>query len=283
MARKKYSKKRKAANRLISIALSFLLLVLTIMLAMQAVFFNRSTMLNTINESGYIDEKVKEISNTLIDTNNAIELPSGFYNSVLSNSLIHRDTIKYIENYYEGKGSNVDDTDFKEILNKSLDNYIVRNNIDKNTISESSREQFVNNSADVYRESLIMPLLSDNEAYFLTIKNILPVAMIVLVLLITIICIIIFTTSKWKHRACRYLGYATTTVTIATGIAIITLLVLNITSKLNVSSQSMYKLFTSLENNLTQVLIYFAVFYAIVSIGLYYLHKYYRKKKSSRL
>ncbi len=283
MARKNSSQKRKIVNTLLSFLLSFLLFVLTIMLIMQAVIFNRSTMINTINESGYIQEKNQEIISALKNSSNNIGLDDSFFNGLIEDSLIHRDTVKYIENYYSDSGSDIDATDFKEKLNKSINNYIVRNNIDKSTISKSDRELFVNNASEIYKTTLEMPLLNTYENYFVAVKNYLPTAMLVAGISIVAICIIIFIESKWKHRACKYHCYATTTVALATAIPAIVLIITGVINKLNIPSVAANKVFIALGNSMNYMLIYFSVFYAIVSIALYCLYRYYRSKRSSRL
>lgn len=282
MARKKSSKLKKAISILISFLLSFLLFVLSLMLVMQAVFFNKSALINSMNDACYIEEKTREITQELTDLGYASGLNESFFKGLVDYSLVYSDTVEYVEKFYEGTGNAINDSDFREIFNKSLDNYIIKNKINPASVDKGSREYLVSSVAKIYRSSLELPLFRTIAGYFLGVKNILPIAMSVVGVLIILLCIILFAISKWKHRACKYLCCSTITVFLATLAPAIALKVSGIIEQLNISSRATYLLFIAVGNSFIMTLIYFSVFYAVVSVLIYLLHRYYRAKKSSR-
>lgn len=283
MAKRKTSRLRKATSILVSFLLAFLLFILSFMLVMQAVLFNESALINSINESCYIEEKNSEITRDLKDLGYASGLNESFFEGLLDYSLIYSDTVEYLENFYAGTGSVVNDSDFREIFNKSLDNYIIKNKIDPATVNKGSREYLVSSAAKIYRASLELPLFRTIAGYFLGIKNMLPIAMIVVGVLIILLSIAMFGIARWKHRACKYLCCSTITVFLATLAPAIALKVSGVVEQFNISSRATYQLFIAVGNNFTMMLIYFSIFYAIVSMILYLLYRHYRIKRSSRL
>ncbi len=283
MATKKSSLFKKVTNIILSFILAFLIFVLSLMLVLQIVFFNQTSMMDALSNSGYLTETNKEITQSLTDLGYASGLDESFFDGLLTDSLLYTDTAKYISDFYSGEGSVVDTTDFKELFNTALDDYISEKQLDPTAVNAESREYLVNSAAKIYKDSLELPLFKTIAGYFLGIKNALPKVMIVDITLIALICIIIVVSSKWKHRAAKYICYSTTTAFLATLTPAIALLASGKIKQLNIASQATYKLFVTLGNELVLTLIYFSVFFAIISIALYMLYRYLYPKNSSNI
>lgn len=281
MSKKKTSTATKVLNIILSFVLAFLLFLLSAMLVLQIVFFTESSMMNALSNSGYLTEKNKEITQSLTDLGYASGLNESFFDGLIEDSLLYTDTAKYISDFYSGEGSVVNTTGFKEIFNTALDNYIKENQIDPSTVKAENREYLVNNAARIYKNSLELPLFQSIAGYFLGVKNALPKIMIFDIILIILICIIMIASSKWKHRAAKYICYSTTTAFLTTLTPAIALLISGKIEQFNIASQATYKLFVTFGNELVLTLIYFSVFFAIISIILYILYRYLYPKNSS--
>ena len=69
--------------------------------------------------------------------------------------MLSNDTQNYLESYYNGEGTKIDTTEFKQTFNAALDKYIDENNI--KVTSAASRDNLVNKAAAVYKNSLEIP------------------------------------------------------------------------------------------------------------------------------
>lgn len=279
MSDKKSSKPIKILNIFLSFVLALLLFLLSLTTVLKIVIFSENSIMKAVNSSGYLTEQNKEVTLALTDLGYASGLDESFFDGLITDSLLYTDTSEYITNFYSGESSVVDTTNFKEVFNTALDNYIKEKQIDPATVNASSREYLVNSAAKIYKNSLEFPLFQTIAGYFLGIKNALPIIMLVDAVLIVLICIIIINSSKWKHRHAKYICYATTTTFLCVLAPAIALLVSGKIEQFNIESQATYKLFVTLGNELVTTLIYFAVFFAIISIVLYILYRYFYPKR----
>lgn len=281
MSKKKSSKPIKILNMILSFILALLLFVLSATMVLKIVIFSDDSMMNAINESGYLAEKNKEITLALTDLGYASGLDESFFDGLVEDSLLYNDTSEYITNFYSGESSVVDTTDFKEMFNTALDEYIVEKQIDPDSVNAKSRKYLVNSAAKIYKNSLEFPLFQTIAGYFLGIKNALPIIMIVDVVLIILICIIMINSSKWKHRPAKYICYSTGTTFLCTLAPAVALLISGKIEQFNIESQAFYKLFVVLGNELLMTMIYFSVFFLVISIVLYVLYRYFYPKHTS--
>lgn len=281
MSKKKSSKPQKILNTILSFVLAFLLFLLSAMLVLKIVIFSENSIMDALNDSGYLTEKNKEITQSLTDLGYASGLDESFFDGLIENSLLYTDTSEYINNFYSGKSSVVDTTSFKEMFNTALDNYIAEKQIDPSSVNTASREYLVNNAAKIYKNSLELPLFQTIAGYFLGVKNAIPIAMIVDGVLIILICIIIIFSSKWKHRPFKYLCYSTATTFLTTLAPAVALLISGKIEQFNIASQATYKLFVTLGNQLVMTLIYFSAFFAILAVAFYILYRYYYPKHTT--
>lgn len=283
MSSKNSSLSTKIINTMLSFVLAFLLFLLSLMTVLQIMFFTQSSMMDALSSSGYFTEKNKEITQSLKDLGYASGLDESFFDGLIEDSLLYTDTAEYISDFYSGEGSVVDTANFKELFDTALDDYIVEKHLDPVAVNAESREYLVNSATKIYKNSLELPLFKTIAGYFLGVKNALPKVMIVDIILIMLICIIIIASSKWKHRAVKYICYSTTTTFLSTLTPAIVLLVSGKIEQFNIASQATYKLFVTFGNELVLTLIYFSIFFAIISVVLYILYRYLYPKNSSNI
>lgn len=281
MSKKKTSKPIKILNMILSFVLALLLFLLSSSLILKIVIFSEDSLMNAINKSGYLTEKNKEITLALTDLGYASGLDESFFDGLIKDSLLYNDTSKYIANFYSGGSSVVDTTAFEEMFNTALDNYIAEKQIDPQSVNPSSREYLVESATKIYKSSLEFPLFQTIAGYYLGIKNALPIVILVDAVLIVLICIIMISSSKWKHRPAKYICYSTGTAFLCTLAPAITLLTSGKIEQFNITSQATYKLFVALGNELVMTLIYFSAFFLVISIVLYILYRYFYPKHTS--
>lgn len=279
MSKKPFSSRvRNAAFILLSFLLTVILFLLSICTVLQATLFNSEFIFDNMNSSNYFIDKRDEITTSLIDLGYASGLDEKFFDGFVDEVMLSEDTKEYLVNYYSGNGTKIDATDFKQSFNTSIDKYIQDNNIQN--VDGNNRDKLVNKAASIYRSSLEIPLFSTFSAYFLTAKNAMPFILIILVVLAGVICLVLFLTNKWKHRAVKYTCYATSGAFLTLAIIPAYILISGKISHINLDSRALYNMFVQSANSICIAVLFISLFFLLVSLGLYFLYRRMYKKVS---
>lgn len=279
MSKKPFSSRvRNAAFILLSFLLTVILFLLSICTVLQATLFNSEFIFDNMNSSNYFIDKRDEITTSLIDLGYASGLDEKFFDGFVDEVMLSEDTKEYLVNYYSGNGTKIDATDFKQSFNTSIDKYIQDNNIQN--VDGNNRDKLVNKAASIYRSSLEIPLFSTLSAYFLTAKNAMPFILIILVVLAGVICLVLFLTNKWKHRAVKYTCYATSGAFLTIAIIPAYILISGKISHINLDSRALYNMFVQSANSICIAVLFISLFFLLVSLGMYFLYRRMYKKVS---
>lgn len=265
------SKVRHIIYGIISFVLSFVLFLISFAIVLQSTILNPSYIMDNMNTSNYFVDKRDEIKESLVDLGYASGLDEKFFENVVDEVTIHDNTQAYLNSFYAGEEAKIDTTAFKQKFNSELDSYISKNNL--KVANDGSREYLINQAANIYAAALRIPLFATLSVYLIALKNMMPLIIGGLAVLVAILCVIIIFTNRWKHRAVRYICYSTSAAFLTVGIIPAVLLSTGYMSKINIDSRAFYNLFVqSMNNILIAVAICSAIFF-IVSIGLFFLHK----------
>lgn len=265
------SKVRHIIYGIISFVLSFVLFLLSFAIVLQSTILNPSYIMDNMNTSNYFVDKRDEIKESLVDLGYASGLDEKFFENVVDEVTIHDNTQAYLNSFYAGEKAKIDTTAFKQKFNSELDSYISKNNL--KVANDGSREYLINQAANIYAAALRIPLFATLSVYLVALKNMMPLIIGGLAVLVAILCIIIIFTNRWKHRAVRYICYSTSAAFLTVGIIPAVLLSTGYMSKINIDSRAFYNLFVQSMNNILIALAICSVIFFIVSIGLFFLHK----------
>lgn len=265
------SKVRHVIYGIISFVLSFVLFLLSFAIVLQSTILNPSYIMDNMNTSNYFVDKRDEIKESLVDLGYASGLDEKFFENVVDEVTIHDNTQAYLNSFYAGEEAKIDTTAFKQKFNSELDSYISKNNL--KVANDGSREYLINQAANIYAAALRIPLFATLSAYLIALKNMMPLIIGGLAVLVAILCVIIIFTNSWKHRAVRYICYSTSAAFLTVGIIPAVLLSTGYMSKINIDSRAFYNLFVQSMNNILIALAICSVIFFIVSIGLFFLHK----------
>lgn len=272
------SKVRHIIYGIISFVLSFVLFLLSFAIVLQSTILNPSYIMDNMNASNYFVDKRDEIKESLVDLGYASGLDEKFFENVVDEVTIHDNTQTYLNSFYAGEKAKIDTTAFKQKFNSELDSYISKNNL--KVANDGSREYLINQAANIYAAALRIPLFATLSAYLIALKNMMPLIIGGLAVLVAILCVIIIFTNRWKHRAVRYICYSTSAAFLTVGIIPAVLLSTGYMSKINIDSRAFYNLFVQSMNNILIALAICSVIFFIVSIGLFFLHKSMRRHAS---
>lgn len=269
---------KRAVNVLLSFVLAVLLTVLVYAGTLQFTLLNENFMLDNMNSCNYITEKKDEITRSLTDLGYASGLEEDFFDNLLGEVMLHEDTEEYIHNYYSGEGSVIDKTAFKQAFNDALDQYIADKGIDPDSVSKENREYLINEAAKIYKNSLELPFMGKLSGRFQNLKTIIPFVIIVALVLSALLCAIFVLSTKWKHRAVRYICYATSASFLTTAVMPLIILISKKIETFNIASRATYMLFVSCANNMLLCILACSAFLLIVSVALFLLYKNLYKK-----
>lgn len=265
------SKVRHIIYGIISFVLSFVLFLLSFAIVLQSTILNPSYIMDNMNTSNYFVDKRDEIKESLVDLGYASGLDEKFFENVVDEVTIHDNTQAYLNSFYAGEKAKIDTTAFKQKFNSELDSYISKNNL--KVANDGSREYLINQAANIYAAALRIPLFATLSVYLVALKNMMPLIIGGLAVLVAILCVIIIFTNRWKHRAVRYICYSTSAAFLTVGIIPAVLLSTGYMSKINIDSRAFYNLFVQSMNNILIAIAICSVIFFIVSIGLFFLHK----------
>ena len=272
------SKVRHIIYGIISFVLSFVLFLLSFAIVLQSTILNPSYIMDNMNASNYFVDKRDEIKESLVDLGYASGLDEKFFENVVDEVTIHDNTQAYFNSFYAGEKAKIDTTAFKQKFNSELDSYISKNNL--KVANDGSREYLINQAANIYAAALRIPLFATLSVYLIALKNMMPLIIGGLAVLVAILCVIIIFTNSWKHRAVRYICYSTSAAFLTVGIIPALLLSTGYMSKINIDSRAFYNLFVQSMNNILIALAICSVIFFIVSIGLFFLNKSMRRHAS---
>lgn len=272
------SKVRHIIYGIISFVLSFVLFLISFAIVLQSTILNPSYIMDNMNTSNYFVDKRDEIKESLVNLGYASGLDEKFFENVVDEVTIHDNTQAYLNSFYAGEEAKIDTTAFKQKFNSELDSYISKNNL--KVANDGSREYLINQAANIYAAALRIPLFTTLSAYLIALKNMMPLIIGGLAVLVAILCVIIIFTNSWKHRAVRYICYSTSAAFLTVGIIPAVLLSTGYMSKINIDSRAFYNLFVQSMNNILIALAICSVIFFIASIGLFFLHKSMRRHTS---
>lgn len=272
------SKVRHIIYGIISFVLSFVLFLLSFAIVLQSTILNPSYIMDNMNTSNYFVDKRDEIKESLVDIGYASGLDEKFFENVVDEVTIHDNTQAYLNSFYAGEKAKIDTTAFKQKFNSELDSYISKNNL--KVANGESREYLINQAANIYAAALRIPLFATLSVYLVALKNMMPLIIGGLAVLVAILCVIIIFTNRWKHRAVRYICYSTSAAFLTVGIIPAVLLSTGYMSKINIDSRAFYNLFVLGMNNILIAVAICSVIFFIISIGLFFLHKSMRRHAS---
>lgn len=272
------SKVRHIIYGIISFVLSFVLFLISFAIVLQSTILNPSYIMDNMNTSNYFVDKRDEIKESLVNLGYASGLDEKFFENVVDEVTIHDNTQAYLNSFYAGEKAKIDTTAFKQKFNSELDSYISKNNL--KVANDGSREYLINQAANIYAAALRIPLFATLSVYLIALKNMMPLIIGGLAVLVAILCVIIILTNRWKHRAVRYIRYSTSAAFLTVGIIPAVLLSTGYMSKINIDSRAFYNLFVQSMNNILIAVAICSVIFFIVSIGLFFLHKSMRRHAS---
>lgn len=200
---------RKKVRNIVFSILSFVLalfLFIDIICVFTAVFaINENRWIDQMNASNYFTDKTEEVTDRLAAIGNASGLPPEFFEDIVDPVTLTKDTLNYLDAYFDGKKEAIASSDFRDNFNSELETYIAENNL---RFDDANVDYLADTAEHIYFCSLELPLLYKLSDYIAGLGKALPYIIACLSVLSAAIILIMLFGNKWKHRAFKYYYYA---------------------------------------------------------------------------
>lgn len=269
---------RKTVLIIFSFLLSLFIFFLSFFSVVRATVFDESYVKSMIEKSGYYENLKKEIDEYFISYGHASGFDETFMTSLDSVSRIREDTGVSLDYLYGKIDTNFNKQKFAAYVVSEMQKNAEARNYTLNSEVDSAIQYSANLCAQLY-ESSINIIFADNVRPLIKAFNLPILAAIIAMAVMSIISVmIIFLTSKHKHRALRYIIYSLSASAFLLLILSLVPLLSGKIQLLNFVSNAMHLLSNVYLTNFFLCFLYVAVVVIalIVVVSIFYV----RKKKS---
>lgn len=262
---------------LMSFVLSLCLFLMAVCTMLSFTLFNKDYIFNNMNSSNYFIDKCDELKVSLTDLGYASGLESSFFEGFIDEVMISKDTSDYLDTYYSFESGNADTTNFENIFNEQIVQYAKENGI---TVDDSARKILVKEAGKIYENTIEIPYFGTLLPYMKAAIKAMPFIIGGLALLSAIIIFVFFKASRWKHRAVRYVCYATSGTFLAVALIPTYLFFSQVMTRINLSSRALYNFIQYTVNNIILLFFICAILFLLISVALFIRHRVMRKKQT---
>lgn len=267
------SKIRNIVFGILSFILSLSLFLLSVCVVLEATLFNSGFLFDSMNNSEYFIDKRDEIARALTDLTYASNLEESFFDDFLDDVMIIGDTQEYLDDYYNGNtNAIIDTTEFTQNLNTALDSYIKENNIQN--VDRNSCNYLIKKAADIYSSNLEIPNLSSLALYFSSMRTATAIMIGVLSGIAVVVILVLIFCNKWKHRAAKYICYGVSGAFLSALVIPCYMFASDKISYIDLSSRALYNMIGQATGSMCLALLFCALIYLVISLGLYFYFRY---------
>ena len=244
---------------------SIMLLTLSIVILVNNTILNKSYITNKINKSNYTKELYQDIKKEMT----YYTAQSGFKDTIIDETFteeeIKNNIQELINNFYQGKSTNIDTSSLEEKLNKKINNYLEQENF---TITNKEEiDKFVKEMSNIYINKTI--------SYTNKLSTIIPKIKTIsntIIIVLTIILLILMTINKFIFPKVR------TSITLFTNTFLLIAINLYIKNRLDINhlliyNKSLSNIIINIINQILSQIIYLALIYFVLGLILDLIRK----------
>lgn len=207
---KKFLKKfsvKKALYAILTFVLSLCIVGVTTCGLLCFSVFDKGFLTDALNNSNYYRDLCDEITDDLKDIGDASGLDKSFFEGFVNEVFVRQDVQDYINKFYSGDKLKVDNRHFDESLRTALDAYIQNNRI--SDYDTSGINYFVKEATKIYVSNIELKYFDALQALVQKYSSVTLIIIIICLGIAVADCLVIILTNEWKHKAVRYIAYAT--------------------------------------------------------------------------
>lgn len=253
--------------------LACILFLLSACITLRLTFFSNDYMKQVMAEHEYYNQVKDELKTKLTSLSHASGLNEEFVDNFVDKLDLNQEINDYVDGYYNGNSTLIDTISFKQKFRAAIDNYVEEHNVEKSKVSESSVEYLMNEATEIYQNEISIPFFSVAANYINKLSTPLNIVMFGLAVAALVLCVIIYFTSSFKHRAFRYFSYAFGGAAISCAVIPSVVYISGFIEKINISTRSLYNLFVNYFNGAFAYFWFFAAAFLIISAASFFVFK----------
>ncbi len=271
--RKGNDKVRAFVFAVVAFFLACILFLLSACITLRLTFFSNDYMKQVMAEHEYYNQVKDELKTKLTSLSHASGLDEEFVDKFVDSLDLNQEINDYVDGYYNSNSTLIDTISFKQKFRAAIDDYVEEHNIEKSKVSESSVEYLMNEATEIYQNEISIPFFSVAANYIKKLSKPLDFTMFGLIAGVLVLCVIVYFTNSFKHRAFRYFSYAFGGAAISCAVIPAVVYISGVIEKINISTRSLYNLFVNYFNGAFVYFWFFVAAYLILSVASFLVFK----------
>lgn len=276
MSREK--KKNRRLRFIISSVLSFLLAVLltvgTLIIGVFVGFINENRVLDGLNYRDYYSSVEETFYQNAADLTTPIGLPESLVENIVDSKLVYEDVRGYVRASIQGETYKFHTDELEQNLTGNVNRYFESEGLVMNEEQQNTVPEYAKMISEQYEEDLKLPFIKYFHSMERNFKKVMMVVLPGVAFLAIFIITMLWRMYRWKHRAIRFMIYATFASAGMVAIPSVLALISGFYKKINISTEYVYYAFVRYINNGFMVFLYLAAGWLVISLGLLMLIKY---------
>lgn len=275
--KKKNRKLRFIISSVLSFLLSILLTAVSVLLAVGIGFINENRILDGLNYKDYYSSVEEQFYKDARDLTLPVGLPDSVTEQIVESDQVYEDVRGYVLAAVNGKTYEFHTEELKQKLTENIYVYFREQGMELNEEQLATVPEYTQMIAEQYEQDLKVPLVN----YFSKLKVMYQKAEVIVILvcliLSAIIIVVLIRMYHWKHRALRFVIYATIAAAVMTAFPAVLALESGFYKKLGIGTEYLYYAVMKYLSNGFWIFIYIACIWAAVSAGLLLFIRYLKK------
>ena len=208
--------KDKKLTRIISFILAVVISVgftlLSYVFCIYLSLFQANSIKSSLYETDYYSHAYEQFCEDVTDILIPMGIPFESLDNIAYESDMKTEINKYVEDFYNG----TDTTKVREAVKATLENYYKKEGIEENKQTASLTKELQKYIAESYTENVRNKWFKYLKRAKISLRNNILTTYLPIAVLTVVSIVALFLIQKWKHRAYRYLIYASTVAVILT-------------------------------------------------------------------
>ena len=272
--KKKNRKLRFAISSVLSFLLSILLTVVAVTVAVGIGFINENRILDGLNYKDYYKSVENQFYQDAKDLTLPIGLPDSVVEGIVESDRIYEDVRGYVLAVVDNKTYEFHTDELEQNLTQNIYKYFQEQQMDLNEEQLATVPEYTKMIAEQYEEDLRVPLVNHFSKLKSTYQKIEVIVILVCLILSAIIVFSLIRMYHWKHRAIRFVIYATIASAIMTAFPAILALATGFYKRISIGTEYWYYALIEYLSNGFWVFIYISLVWVAVSAGLLLFIRY---------
>lgn len=277
MEKKKNRKLRFLISCVLSFLLSALLTVGTLLLSVKLGFLNENSVLAGMAKKDYYKGAQKQFEDDAKDFTLPIGLPVEVIDGIVDSETVYDDIQNYVKASVNGRTYEFDTDELESRLRENVYDYFKSQDLEMNEEQISTLPEYTKLIADIYVEDMMVSYVNLLGKVNVSYGSYFWMGAAICFIISAVIVFMLTKMYHWKHRAMRFVIYATITTVVLVATPAVVVAVLETFMKPNISPEHLYYALVNYCGNGLKIFAYFAAGWAVITAALLFVIKLLKK------